>query len=196
MLDGNTQWVHIFKAMFESGDVAQMSPEAFVVYCCIKIYVSWKEGISTPSVDIIAQRTGLSERHILRCLKKLEDMGYLTRCKQGRKNVYTLREKVRFTDKNGRPAAVATFDYLPSLIKQARAELDNFKLTGDDSKTSVVLIQKLIIENINIVQGDQIQGDKLNVDLGGIKDPFLRKKMDELLQTYQTYTHDRESPIE
>jgi DNA-binding transcriptional ArsR family regulator len=180
--DGNTQWVHIFKAMFESGDVAEMTPEAFAVYTCIKIFVSWKEGVSTPPVEVIAKQTGLSERHILRCLKKLEGMGYLTRRKEGRRNIYTLREKVRFMDKEGRPAAVATFDYLPSLVKQARAELNNFKLTGDDSKATVVVIEKLVIENINIVQGDQIV-----VGLEQVKDERLRGR----LQKLKSYTHDR-----
>ena len=67
-----------------------MSPEAFTVYCCIKSFVSWDEGISAPPVEIIAEKTGLSERHILRCLKVLEEMQYLTKRKEGRRNIYTL----------------------------------------------------------------------------------------------------------
>jgi DNA-binding transcriptional ArsR family regulator len=178
--DANTQWVHVFKAMFESGDVARMSPEAFTVYCCIKSFVSWQEGISAPPVEIIAEKTGLSERHILRCLKVLEEMQYLTKRKEGRRNIYTLREKVQFIDKDGRPAAVATFDYLPALVKKARAELNNFKLTGDE-KVSIINIEKLVFEHVNIVQGDQIL-----VGLDQVKDKGLR----EQLLKIKSYTHD------
>ena len=174
--DAQTSWFHLFKAMFDSGDVAKMSPPTFTVYCCIKSHLDFHTGVSFPSVETIAEKTGISSRQVLRCLKTLEEMGYLTRRKEWRKNVYTLREKVQFTDKDGRPAAVATFDYLPSLVKEAQAELNNVRITGDMDGTKVIHIEKLVIEHINIVQGDQTV---VNIDT--IKDPQLRKRMERLI---------------
>ena len=68
----------------------------------------------------------------------------------GRKNVFTLREKVTFKDSVGRPAAVATWDYLPSTVEAARAELKRFMLTGE-SDNKIIFVENL---NIQINHGD------------------------------------------
>jgi hypothetical protein len=61
-----------------------------------------------------------------------------------------------------------------------RAELNNFKLTGDE-KVSIINIEKLVFEHVNIVQGDQIL-----VGLDQVKDKGLR----EQLLKIKSYTHD------
>jgi hypothetical protein len=154
--DGNTQWVHVFRNMVESGDVARMGAITFAVYVVIKCYVNFTTGQAFPSVEEIARKSGISKRQTINSLKILEDMGYLTRRREWRKNIYTLREKVLFEAKDGRPVAVATWDYLPLTVKAARAELANFKLTGDDKAPTLIHIDKLVIENINVIQGDQV----------------------------------------
>ena len=51
----------------------------------------------------------------------LSENGYIDKTKVGRKNSYTLREKITLKDQEGRPAAFATWDYLPSTVEAARA---------------------------------------------------------------------------
>ena len=67
----------------------------------------------------MAEKAGLSLSQVQRCLKQLEKHGYISKEKKGRSNVYTLREKIQIEDGTGRPAAVATWDYLPSSVQQA-----------------------------------------------------------------------------
>lgn len=86
-------------------------------------------------------------------------MEYLTIEKVGRQNKYTLREKIVISDVEGRPTAAAMWDYLPSTVEAARAELKNFLMSGDVKCAKIINIENLTINvNIqNIAQGDGIQ---------------------------------------
>jgi len=110
-------------------------------------------------------------------LQTLEDNGYLTREKHGRQNVYTLREKVTMTDPQGRPAAVATWDYLPATVEAARAELRHFLLTGDDQAPQIIHIDRLVIENLNVQAGNHNQ----QINISDIADPELREKVRQMM---------------
>ena len=125
-----TAWFHLFRAMIVGGGVREMGPVPFTVYCVIKSHVDFATGQAFPSVPRIQELTGCSKSTVLRSLKTLEDLGYLTKQKQGRKNIYTLREKIDFVDDQGRPSAVATWDYIPRSVQMAQAELKNFMLDG------------------------------------------------------------------
>ena len=172
-LHGETAWVHIFKSMVFSGDAAAMGPVTFAVYMVTKCYVNFSTGYSFPSQKTIAEHVGITERQVIKSLKVLEDMGYIAKRKVGKSNVYTLKEKVEFTDKTTtKPVAVATWDYLPSTVKAAVAELRQFKLSGDIEGATVINIEKLVIENPVIVMGD------LNVSLADIEDPRLRQALE------------------
>ena len=71
-------------------------------------------------------------------------MGYIVKeQKLGKVNKYRLREQVPISQE-GRPVAVATWDYLPSIIGEAHAELKNFLATGLENGRIIN------IENLNL----------------------------------------------
>lgn len=150
LFQAQTNWFHVFASMIESGDVAKMGPHAVTVYLVVKSYTNWKTGRAFPSIDLIVEKSGISRRQVINSLAVLVDHGYLDKAKVGRKNVFTLREKVTFKDEGGRPAAMATWDYLPSTVEAARAELKRFMLTGE-SDGKIIFVENL---NIQINQGD------------------------------------------
>lgn len=152
MFKAETTWFHVFVSMIENGDVAKMGPYAVTVYLVVKAYTNWKTGKAFPSIDTIAAKSGISKRQVINSLAVLTENGYLDKVKVGRKNNYTLREKVTLKDQEGRPAACATWDYLPSTLEAARAELKRFILTGEhDGK--ILFVENLNL-NIQVNQGD------------------------------------------
>lgn len=175
-----TTWFHIFKDMIDNGDVAKMGPYAVTVYLVIKSFTNFNTGLAFPAVDTIAQKSGISKRQIKYCLKTLEECGYIAKERVGKNNVYKLREKVEFTDVEGRPAAVATWDYLPSTIDAARAEIKNFKLTGNSDGLQVVHIEKLILN----VQINNNSRDIQQINLGEIRDRGLREQLANLISRH------------
>lgn len=148
LFEAQTQWFHIFKAMIDSGDLAKLPGSAVKVYMVIKAHTNFSTGRAFPAMETIAEKSGLSLAQVKRELKTLEDFGYINKAKQGRSNVYTLREKVEITDDQGRPAAVATWDYLPSSVQHAVADLKNVLVTGDLAGAKIVHIERLQV-NVN-----------------------------------------------
>ena len=148
LFEAQTQWFHIFKAMIDSGDLAKLPGSAVKVYMVIKAHTNFSTGRAFPAMETIAEKSGLSLAQVKRELKTLEDFGYINKAKQGRSNVYTLREKVEITDDQGRPAAVATWDYLPSSVQHAVADLKNVLVTGDLAGAKIEHIERLQV-NVN-----------------------------------------------
>lgn len=179
LFKAETTWFHVFVSMIENGDVAKLGPYAVTVYLVVKAYTNWKTGKAFPSIETIAEKSGISRAQVIRSLAALTENGYLDTAKVGRKNHYTLREKVTLKDQEGRPAAFATWDYLPSTVEAARAELKRFMLTGEhDGK--VLFIETLNL-NVQVNTGDH------NVNNQGKLDPTteaslarLRAAMDKL----------------
>jgi len=152
LFKAETTWFHVFVSMIENGDVAKLGPYAVTVYLVVKAYTNWKTGKAFPSIDTIVEKSGISRAQVVRSLASLTEQGYLDRAKVGRKNSYTLREKVTLKDEEGRPAAFATWDYLPSTVEAARAELKRFMLTGEhDGK--ILFIETLNL-NVQVNTGD------------------------------------------
>jgi len=144
LFKAETTWFHVFVSMIENGDVAKLGPYAVTVYLVIKAFTNWKTGKAFPSIDTIVEKSGISKAQVIRSLAALTETGYLDKVKIGRKNNYTLREKVTLKDHEGRPVAFATWDYLPSTVEAARAELKRFMLTGEhDGKI-------LYVETLNL----------------------------------------------
>lgn len=152
LFKAETTWFHVFVSMVENGDVAKMGPYAVTVYLVVKAYTNWKTGKAFPSIETIAEKSGISRRQVINSLAQLVESGYLDKTKVGRKNTYTLREKVTLKDQEGRPAACATWDYLPSTVEAARAQLKRFMLTGEhDGK--ILFVENLNL-NFQVNQGD------------------------------------------
>lgn len=177
LFKAQTAWFHVFKSMVDSGDVAAMGPGATTVYLVIKSYSNWQDGRSFPSLRVIEEKTGMSKMTITRHLKTLEQFGYITResgRNDGRVNRYTLREKVVIQNDKDEPQAVATWDYLPSTVKAAVAELRNVALKGDFEGVRLINIERL---HINIGQANVAQTQTMlqfQAELQKL-DPELRK---------------------
>lgn len=134
LFEAETSWFHIFKAMIERGDLAKMGGTVFGVYAVVKSYTNWSTGRAFPGLDLISEKSGVNRRTVIRALNTLEKMGYIVKEQTpGKGNKYRLREQVPITQE-GRPVAVATWDYLPSVIGEAHAELKNFLATGVEGK--------------------------------------------------------------
>lgn len=175
LFNAETTWFHIFRTMIASGDVAKMGPHAFTIYAVIKAHTNFSTGRAFPSMELIAEKSGISIAQIKRELKTLEEMGYVSKEKKGRSNLYQLREKIEIQDAHGRPQAVATWDYLPSGVQAAIADLKNVMVSGDLNGARVVHIERLVV-NMNTGSGTQI-----NLDMASMKDSELKRQLEKLL---------------
>lgn len=153
LFKAETTWFHVFKDMIDSGDMAKLEGSAVKVYLVVKSYTNFSTGRAFPAIETIAEKAGLSEAQVKRCLAALEELGYISKAKEGRRNIYTLREKVQITDEQGRPAAVATWDYLPSSVSHAMADLKNVLMTGDLAGAKFVHIENLHVQ-MQVNNGD------------------------------------------
>lgn len=150
LFSAETTWFHVFKDMIDSGDMARLDGSAIKVYLVVKSYTNFSTGRAFPALELIAEKAGLSERQVIRCLTELEGAGYIGKEKAGRHNLYTLREKVSLKDAEGRPQAVATWDYIPNSVRDAVADLRNVMVTGDLGGAKIVTIQNLTVNVVNV----------------------------------------------
>ena len=153
LFQAETTWFHVFKDMIKSRDMAKIDGSAIKVYLVIKAYTNFATGMAFPSISLIAEEAGLSERHVVRCLSELEKFGYISKSKSGRQNIYSLREKVSIKDADGRPQAVATWDYIPNGVKDAMAELKHAVITGEMVGGKIINIEHLVL-NLNVQTGN------------------------------------------
>jgi hypothetical protein len=160
LFEAETSWFHIFKSLIDSGDLAKMGGTTFAVYAVVKSYINWSTGRAFPGLDLVAEKSGVSKATVIRSLAALENMGYIVREKTiGRVTKYRLKEQVPISQ-DGRPVAVATWDYLPSIVGQAHAELRNFMATGI-AEGRIVHIEHLTINIANA-------GGVVNSSSGGV----------------------------
>lgn len=179
LFKAETTWFHIFKDMIDSGDMAKLEGSAVKVYLVVKSYTNFSTGRAFPAIETIAEKAGLSEAQVKRCLAALEELGYISKTKEGRRNIYTLREKVQVLDGQGRPAAVATWDYLPSTVGHAVADLKNVLVTGELAGAKIVHIERL---NVQVISGTNNYGIQFNeADLAKLP-PEMRDQLEKIRQ--------------
>ena len=182
LFKAQTTWFHVFKSMIDNGDVAKMGPSATTVYLVIKAHANMSSGVSFPMIETIMKASGLTKKTVVKGIDVLIEKGYIEKQKMGRKNVYTLREKIEIKDKAGQVHSVASFDYVPTLVEEARAELKNFVLTGDTKDSKIIIVERLVM-NVQINQG-HAKGTQTNLserDLSNLDKP-TKKKVVELMQ--------------
>ena len=155
LFQAETSWFHVFKDMIDNGDMAKLDGSAIKVYLVVKSYTNFATGRAFPAIELIAEKAGLSERQVMRCFTELENAGYITKEKVGRQNVYTLREKVNIRSEDGRPQAVATWDYIPNSVKSAMAELKHAIVTGEMVGGRIIHIEHLVL-NVATDQSTQV----------------------------------------
>ena len=175
LFKAETTWFHVFKDMIDNGDMAKIEGSAIKCYLVIKSHTNFSTGRAFPAIETIMEAAGLSESQVIRCIKQLEEFGYISKRKEGRKNIYTLREKVQVTDDQGRPAAVATWDYIPGSVRDAVADLKNVVMTGDLAGAKIVHIERMQV-NVNVNHG---AGNAIQFNLDDIKK--LPKEMQDAL---------------
>ena len=173
LFKAETTWFHVFKDMIDSGDMARLDGSAIKVYLVIKSYTNFSTGRAFPAIELIAEKAGLSKIQVMRCLKNLEKAEYITKSKSGRHNVYILREKVSIKDCEGRPQAVATWDYIPSSVRDAMAELKHAVVSGEMVGGKVIHIESLVL---NLATGDSTQININGMDLEKIP-PDLQERL-------------------
>lgn len=164
-LQADTTWFHVFRSFVFNGDCARLGPYATVVLLIVKAHTNFQTGCSFPSIETIVERSGISRRQVIKSIQALTEAGYLAKTKDGRKNTYRVREKVQLFDGARRPAAVATWDYLPGAVQETCAQLKNFlfsgKLPEGDSAPNVIYIEQLSL-NLQVVEaggsGTQVNG--------------------------------------
>ena len=164
-LNASLGWFHVFNDMVNGGDLRKLMdkcPSSIGVYLVIKSLVHYKKGVSFPSVKTIMERTRLSNATIHKSLHALEEYGYITITKDGRKNIYRVREKIKVTDSTGAESALVSFDYFGSVIEKARQEIKDFLVKPNPDKN----YQYIHIENLNITLNQQnvIGGEGVQVN--------------------------------
>jgi DNA-binding transcriptional ArsR family regulator len=168
-LFADPSWFHVFKDMIDSGEITKMGTQAFAVYAVIKRYSHHTSGEAFPSIELIAEKVGIVPRQVMRELKTLEEMGYLTKHKVGRRNNYVLREKVTIRDTAGEAYAVASWDYVPQGVTEAVKDLKNVLVAGDLSGARIVQIQHLTVnvarDNATQIIFNQTVFEKLPLEL-------------------------------
>lgn len=183
-INAETTWFHLFRSMILDGNMKKMGLSAFGIYCTIKAHVDFSTGAAFPSIERLCDLTGLTKRTVIRNLSILEEMGFVTKKKKGRKNFYTLRERVDIVGKDGRPSAVATWDYLPRSVQAAQAELKDFLLTG---KADGAVIH---IEHLNLQVNFGGTNKQENFDISNVSDPELKKQIERLEALRQNRCHE------
>lgn len=184
LFKAETTWFHVFKDMIDNGDMAKIDGSSIKCYLVIKSHTNFSTGRAFPAIETIAGSAGLSENQVMRCIKQLEEFGYITKRKEGRRNIYTLREKVQVTDEQGRPAAVATWDYIPGSVRDAVADLKNVVMTGELAGAKIVHIERMQV-NVNVHHGS---GNAIQFNLDDLKK--LPKEMRDALMKMKSVDNE------
>jgi len=177
--------------MIESGDVAEMGPAAFTIYCIIKSHVNFESGRTFPSLDLIMEETGIGSKvTVVKHLKTLQNMGYLEKKNiVGKSNDYRLIEKVKFQGKNvdgDKVPMEASWDYVPVGVKQAVQDIRNVIVSGVLPSKSAVHIQNLSI-NVQVIP-NATTANQFN--LMDIKDKELRNLIKRAMDRVQSPDDD------
>jgi biotin operon repressor len=180
LFKAETKWFHVFKDMIDNGDVSKMGPTVTTVYLVIKAHTNFSTGRAFPAHETIAEKTGLSVETVKRSITTLVEMGYVIKGKAGRSNLYTLREKLSIKDSEGEVQAMATWDYIPTEVRGAIADLRNVLFSPGLDGAKVVHIEHL---NVHILTGAQAQVIYNHADGEPRKmpTPELQRQFDELM---------------
>jgi DNA-binding transcriptional ArsR family regulator len=178
------RWFHIFRSMIDNGDVVKLGSGAVLTYLVIKSYVDFDKGISFPSLDLIAVKSGQSKRSVSNHIKKLEELGYVRKIRQSKKgNVYRLREKLPIEvynkESKAKEPVMASFDYVPMGVSQAMTDIRKLIVEGDIPSGSKVHIENLSV-NIQVNPKATTAIQQLNLDQ--IKDRSIRETLERIIK--------------
>ena len=175
----SAEWFHLFKDMIQSGDAAKIGGPAVLVYLVIKTYVDFTTGRSFPSIELISEKSGLSDRQVMRHLKTLCEFGYVEKeSSPGKLNVYRPKEKFQTINKEtGEVESVITFDYIPNAVRAAQTELKNFLVSGNVDGLQYIKIDSL---HLTVNVQNIAKGDGIVYNIEDTKDPQLKAQIRQL----------------
>lgn len=157
-VSASTEYFQIFKVMYDNGDVARMGSNAFNIYAYIKATIRHDDPETYPTVEQIAESTGISRATVLREIPKLVEMNYITQRKQGRKAVYTVNERIPIVDMEGSVRGTATWEYIPAMTAKAVDEVQAI-MKGRIAPDGAHFVH---IENVQIIVSHVEQGATQN----------------------------------
>lgn len=176
----NVAWVHVLRDFMRSGEAARIGGQGILVYLSIKTYSDFTTGQAFPGISLIAKESGLSERQVIRELKRLEEMGHLKKIRQGRHNTYVLHEKAGIYAGDTQHGE-GSWPYVPQKFQEATAELKNAVSAGDFNGTKLVKIEV----TVNITNTANNNGDGTQVavfDTSGISEGKLKAAYEKLVK--------------
>lgn len=119
-----TGWFHVFRSLVESGALAAMDGSTIKVYLVIKTHTNVESGIAGPlGQDVIAKKAGVHPSSVKRSIAQLEALGYLSKSRRGKACEYRFKEKWRLHDEDGAHAGMASWTYVPALVKAISNDL-------------------------------------------------------------------------
>lgn len=179
LIQAETQWIHFFRSMVDSGALAQMSGSSLKVYLVIKAHANYRTGIAFPALKTIAEKSGISLAQVKRAIPELESLGYISKSKNGRSNEYLVRETVRIQDDSGNHTGTASWDYRPAMVQETVGDLKDALRTQEIGSARIVHIERLQL-NINQVAAG---GVVVNMqDALAQMHPNLRERLAGLLE--------------
>ena len=119
--------------MFESGLVAELGANCFVLWIAIKTHADFNTGVAWPSIRRLAAITGLADKTVQKAIKELEAASLLRIVKSGNQrasNRYIARERldVRL---GSRLLCRIVIDYVPQAIKTQLHKISETLKTGE-----------------------------------------------------------------
>lgn len=177
-----THWFHMFASIVDNNELAKMGTQAFAVYCVVKRHAGFNNGDSFPSIETIAERTGLSARQVMRELDTLIGLNYIGKQKIGRRNLYEITEKIAITTETG-DQGVATFKYAPALAQECVRELKSLIASGEKTGKHVKISIENITVNVQIVNDHSVQINNMNVDAKSVSETEIAKMKAALEKT-------------
>ena len=119
--------------MFESGLVAELGANCFVLWIAIKTHADFNTGVAWPSIRRLAAITGLADKTVQKALKELEAASLLRIVKSGNQrasNRYIARERLDVRLGN-RLLCRIVIDYVPQAIKTQLHKISETLKTGE-----------------------------------------------------------------
>lgn len=121
--------------LFESGLVAEIGGNAFVVWCAIKSHSDFNSGVCWPSIRRLASLTGLASVTVQRALSKLEASRLLRSTVKGQRRYYVARERLE-VKLGERTLCTVVIDYVPKKLRQRLERIQASLQTGETDPTA------------------------------------------------------------
>ncbi len=124
----NLRYVHVMRAMFDSGEVAEMGSASFLCWVCLRTYSDFNTGIAYPSLETLSQKLGQTVRTTQNQIKVLVKMGYVEKNTSGGKNYYRIIDKFKAEEMTtGNDETEMSMPYIPQTFADKMSALKDFR---------------------------------------------------------------------